>query len=190
MYNLAGDCMNVYEELEIEFKSLLTREEFERLIEKFDQKDKFVKQYNYYFDTEDEFILKSESAFRIRLKNDKYKMTYKSKKTANSVIEKSVDLTYEQAMYYLERGYSGGLIDIKLPDLYHCNTLMTERASFKIDGGVIFIDKNYYSNVIDYEIEFECFDEITGKNLFMKFLEENSVIIKESKPKMVRALSA
>ncbi len=190
MYNLNGDYMSVHEELEIEFKSLLTNEEFESLITKFNLQDKFIEQYNYYFDTEDKFIMNSDSSFRIRLRNNKFKITYKSRNSANSVIEKSIDLSYDQAMHYLESGYNSDLLNLDLPELHHRNTLMTKRASFKIDGGEIFIDKNYYSNIVDYEIEFECLDEITGRHTFESFLNENSIIYKESKPKMVRAFSS
>ncbi len=190
MYNLNGDYMSMYEELEIEFKSLLSKEEFDTLIEKFSLQDKFFKQYNYYFDTDDEYILKNDSAFRIRLKNGNYKLTYKSKKTKNSVIEKSIDLDFDRAMFYLENGYSDELIDADLPELFHCNTLMTERVSFMIDGGEIFIDKNFYSNIVDYEVEFECNDEKKGIVIFEKFLKDNSITFRESAPKMVRAFRA
>ncbi len=187
MYNLYGDNMNMYEELEIEFKSLLDKDEFDALVKKFELTENFVKQHNYYFDTVDEYILKNNSSFRIRLRNDEFTLTYKTRKSTNSVIEKSVNLTYDRAMYYLENGYCDDIIDVDLPELFHYRTLMTERASFKINGGIIFIDKSFYSNLVDYEIEFECSDENVGKDLFVSFLRENSITLKESTPKMVRA---
>ncbi len=190
MYNLVGDCMKMYEQLEIEFKSLLTCDEFDSLVARFDLKDKFTKQYNYYFDTEDHFILKSASSFRIRFKNGKYKITYKSRKTTNSLIERSINIDSDKALFYLENGFSDDIINVNLPVIHHCGTLMTERASFKIGDGEIFLDKNYYSNIVDYEIEFECNNEKTGKNVFSNFLNEHSIQFRDSKPKIVRAFEA
>ncbi len=189
MYNLIGDNMNIKEELEIEFKSLLTEKEFDILVKDFKLEDKFFEQHNYYFDNEDNFILNNNSAFRIRLVNNKYKMTYKAANTENSVIERSIDLDQELAMHYLEFGYCDDAMNMGIPKLSHMNTLTTHRASFQIDGGEIFIDKSFYSNVIDYEIEFECDNEETGLNTFKSFLNEHSIEYKASQPKMLRAFS-
>src|SRR5688572_17446881 len=64
--------------IEIEFKNIITKSEFEKLINHFGLvEESFFTQENHYFDTPD-FALKNQgSALRIRKKNEKYELTLK-----------------------------------------------------------------------------------------------------------------
>ncbi len=57
------------QEIEIEFKNILTKQEFDTLLQWFQIKsEQFQPQTNYYFDTEDYLLKKNESALRIKKK--------------------------------------------------------------------------------------------------------------------------
>ena len=64
--------------IEIEYKNLLTKQDFERLVQFFKiESNQFFTQQNHYFDTTDFRLKKSGSALRIREKNETYELTLK-----------------------------------------------------------------------------------------------------------------
>ena len=68
----------MYTSLEIEFKSKLTKAQYEALLKKYGLEDKVFKQTNYYFDTPDHKLINNHIILRIREKsyNIKYEVLY------------------------------------------------------------------------------------------------------------------
>ena len=91
------------EQIEIEFKNLLTETEFEHLLRNFHiSRDQFITQRNHYFDTP-EFLLKDRAcALRIREKDGQYEMTLKQPlPTGQGLLETNIELGSETAQAIL-----------------------------------------------------------------------------------------
>ena len=53
--------------------------------------------------------------------------------------------------------------------------------------GVIFLDKNTYYDVVDYEVEFEAKNKLDGAIDFQNFLDDNELKFKKLESKSKRA---
>ena len=62
---------------ELEFKSVITKEQYEALVKKFDLENNIYAQTNYYFDTPDYKLKGMHTVLRIRQKGSNYKLTKK-----------------------------------------------------------------------------------------------------------------
>ncbi|MBC1657722.1 CYTH domain-containing protein, partial [Listeria welshimeri] len=84
-------------ELEIEFRNLLTKEEYDRLVENFRVKeDDFFEQTNYYLDTANFGLKERNSALRIRKVETQYQLTLKTPE-ARGLMETTQILGDDQA---------------------------------------------------------------------------------------------
>lgn len=181
-----GDFMK--SSIEIEFKTLITEDEYSRLIDKFDLEDNIFIQENYYFDTDDFYIRNNKLGLRIRHKNSTWKVTMK-KPCEDYLCEYSIILTEKQAKDYIENGFS--LVDFG----YDLNVKfkaknVTERAIFSYKNGNLFLDKCSYHGVVDYEIEYEADDSNRGIDDFKNFLKNNKIKYNPSFHKEERAFKA
>lgn len=137
--------------VELEKKILLTKEEYNYLLEHFGKdeipKEKtIVKQVNYYFDTKEFSMNRQNITCRIRLKDGKYKGTMKSH-TNNS------DESTETLIEIRNGIYDNGFIDLGLTLQ---GELATERCVIiKDEHCEVVLDKNSYLDCEDYELEIE-----------------------------------
>ena len=84
-------------EQEIEFKNLLTKEEFIRLQDFFHlEPNDFTTQTNYYFDTPDQFFKNNHMGFRLRVTENRNELTLKSPVKQHVMNEQTVFITDEQ----------------------------------------------------------------------------------------------
>ncbi|ELK3068577.1 CYTH domain-containing protein, partial [Listeria monocytogenes] len=84
-------------ELEIEFRNLLTKEEYDTLIESFRVKEEdFFEQTNYYLDTANFGLKERHSALRIRQLDTQYQLTLKTPE-ARGLMETTQILGEDQA---------------------------------------------------------------------------------------------
>ena len=175
--------------IEREFKSQITAVEYDKLIEKYNLSDSIYWQINYYFDTFDYALKKEGYTLRIRQKEKNIHLTLKTK-LAEGVEEKTLDLTPLEASQMIAYGFSSNLVDLD-KYVYSQASLKTYRAKFKYEKGVIFIDKNEYNGLTDYEIEYEIDDDITlsdGEKMFYQFLKENDLEFRKQISKSKRAI--
>ncbi|HZG72253.1 MAG TPA: CYTH domain-containing protein [Chondromyces sp.] len=181
-------------ELEIEFKNLLTKEEFDRLLEEFNvKKDQFILQHNHYFDTA-LFQLKEEGcALRIREKAGRYELTLKQP-VEEGLLETNQHLTEEEAMQLLEKGiFPNGtvketlslLLD-KQPNVQHFGTLSTHRAELSYEGGLLVLDCSSYFDCTDYELEYEVKERKSGEKIFLALLETYEIPLRKTDNKIKR----
>lgn len=180
---------------EVQFKSLLTQEEYERLISKFDT-NKSDLQTNHYFDTS-RFSLKAiDCSFRVRERNS-YEITLKRKK-GYQIIETNLSITKEEFEELKETGYVHDddlqeelLSLIGTQKLVNFMSLSTLRHYLPYKSGVLFIDKSTYLGITDYEIEYEAKsyrDE--GKKEFIEVINELGIQYKKAEKKIKRAYNA
>ncbi|ASS90538.1 CYTH domain-containing protein [Aeribacillus pallidus] len=187
------------QELEIEFKNLLTKEEFHRLADFFQLTEKdFAEQENYYFDTKC-FALKNHgAALRIRKKKEQYVLTLKEPYHVG-LLETHQFLTDQEAVSAIHESVfpkEGSVVEkikqleIKPESLLCFGSLITSRATKKYKNGEIVLDHSRYENREDFEIEFEAEDETEGKQQFWEILNKHNIPIRQTENKIKRFYSA
>lgn len=179
---------------EIEFKSLITEEEYNRLMEKF-KGNKVDFQTNHYFDTA-RFSLKAlDCSFRVR-ERDTFEITLKRKK-GYSIQETNLPITKELFEDLKQTGYVHDddlqeelLSLIGTQPLINFMSLSTLRMYFPYNNGVLFIDKSTYLGITDYELEYEAKSYHGGKKEFVEIISELGIQYRKADKKIKRAYNA
>ena len=179
---------------EVEFKSLLTKEEYERLMNTF-QGNRTDLQTNHYFDTP-RFSLKAlDASLRVR-ERDTYELTLKKKKgyviqEFNLPIDKETFEEIKKTGIVPDSELKQELIQIigeqKVNNFLSLSTL---RMFFQYKKGILFIDKSTYLGVTDYELEYEAKNYHDGKKEFIELIGELQIQYKKSDKKVKRAFNA
>ncbi len=186
--------MKMKQQVEIEFKNLLTAEEFKHIKQVFHVQDsQFIYQENHYFDTPGFSLKEKEAALRIRVKNDTYTLTLKQSMT-QGVLETHERLTKEEALSLLNgtsviTGEMASVLQtmgIPLEQLQHFGTLTTRRAELPYEGGILVLDHSQYLQTDDYEIEYETNDAVRGKQVFEQLLSSLNIPIRPTMNKIKR----
>ncbi len=175
----------MYTSLEIEFKTAINKDEYDKLIKLFNLEDKIFTQTNYYFDTLDNSLINEHIILRIREKAHNIKLTSKTPQEIGT-LERHIVLDKDEAYKMIENGFDASIIGID-KNVLNVATLTTHRATLSYNGGKLFFDKNTYYDTTDYEIEFEFDNEKTGKELFLEFLSEHNITYKKLESKSKRA---
>ncbi|WP_420768364.1 CYTH domain-containing protein [Parageobacillus thermoglucosidasius] len=183
------------QEIEIEFKNLLTKEEFDRIRQAFHIADNaFEHQENHYFDTP-QFLLKDKrAALRIRVKNGSYTLTLKQTAAHGALLETHEQLTKEEADALLngtavvQGSIAQILREIGVPpeQLRHFGTLATDRAQWAYEGGTLFLDHSHYLQTDDYELEYETEEAESGRQRFLQLLASLHIPLRPTTNKIQR----
>ena len=166
--------------IELEKKLMLSKSEYDYILDCFGKDKPIITQVNYYFDTEDLSMNKEGITCRVRLKNGVYKGTIK-KHTLNSDISTENEVKIQNGIYdndFVEMG------------LQLQGELVTERC-YLLRNSIceVVLDKNNDLGYTDYEIEIEYSkdNESSANGIFKFFLDvishmqsENSKGIKSS----------
>lgn len=157
--------------IELEKKLLLTREEYNYLLNHLGQDKPTVKQVNYYFDTDDLSMNRQNITCRIRLKDGKYTATIKQH-TTNSEHSTETNMTVRNGVHdniFADMGLSLQ------------GDLTTERCIILKDSTCeVVLDRNDYLGYTDYELEIEYSSQgkqvanMLFKTLVDKLMENNS----------------
>jgi adenylate cyclase len=182
------------EEVEIEFKNMLTEEEFNRIKDGLSLAESdFFQQINDYLDTEDFSLKKKGCALRIRRKQGIYELTLKQPHTTG-LLETSDQLSRDEADRILGSGaFPEGSVKARLIEigispekLRHVGTLSTNRAERQWEEGLICLDKSSYFQKIDYELEYEVTDEKRGRERFCELLNRFGIPLRPAENKIFR----
>ncbi|MBO0440445.1 CYTH domain-containing protein [Candidatus Enterococcus ikei] len=175
------------ENLEIEFKTLLSIEEFSHTIDYFQLKeDDFFTQINYYFDSADFELKKRHSGLRVRILPNNAEITLKIPQEVG-LLEINDTLSIEEAQHIVDSATlpdSGNVFNklttlgIKKNDLRLIGSLTTKRAEKKLPQGLLALDESWYNEQHDFELELEVRDVSNGKKNFLSLLD--TLKIKES----------
>jgi uncharacterized protein YjbK len=182
------------EHIEIEFKNLLTEEEFERLKAFFSFAGKdFKKQVNHYFDT-NQFTLKEQGcALRIREKTGHFEITLKQPAPVG-LLETNQEVSPHDAQNMLAGGELpegpvrtalSNLVEQRNPVAYF-GSLTTERAEKEYCGGLVVLDHSAYLGIHDYELEYEVEDEESGRESFHTLLSDLNIPVRKTDNKIMR----
>ncbi|MEZ2457813.1 CYTH domain-containing protein [Salinicoccus roseus] len=169
-------------ELEIEFKNLLTGEEYGRLHEALFKDTQPVVQTNFYIDTPDFSLKHNRLLLRIRDMGGQQVMTLKEP-TVKGVMEYhgevESDLNFDHNIRKDEipELICGELerfaIDTAQLKIY--GALSTERRETPYKDGLLVLDKNSYLDTEDFELEFEVDNHDKGETHFLNLLEEYGI---------------
>lgn len=148
--------------IEIEVKTLITKSEYDRVLEFFkNEKREAVCQTNYYIDTKDADLKKHEVSLRVRQLNGLL-MTLKTP-LSEGLLEKSQLISEHEFKAFREKGvFPTGTISEFIERLYIEPTsltilaqLTTSRINIPYNSYLLAVDQNEYANEVDYELEME-----------------------------------
>jgi uncharacterized protein YjbK len=186
------------EELEIEFKNMLTQEEFQRVKEHLSLSDQaFTLQKNHYFDTPSNALRKNHCALRIREKKGRYEFTLKQP-AEEGLLETNQPVSEEETKKLLEQGIipTGEVADalqklkIDAEEVFYFGTLSTSRAETGYKDGLMVLDYSFYLNNEDYELEYEVKERESGEENFKDFLKNMNIPFRTADNKIIRFLRA
>lgn len=142
--------------IENEFKLMLSKEQYEKLLTAYDFKT--IVQTNHYYDTDDLQMSERHITVRVRELDGKYFFQMKlPTNVAHSRVELSKELDRLPEIFagFVLTAFSG----VECPEVKHIGTLKTTRSIWKFDGGEIDLDRSEYFDKTDYELEVEFTDE-------------------------------
>lgn len=180
--------------IEIEFKNIVTKQEFEKLKAHFQVKEShFFIQKNHYFDTPDFALKENGSALRIRKKGNRYELTLKQPHP-DGLLETNEDLHVDSVEEIIKSGsitnkFIRSLIakmNINPDTLEYFGSLTTNRAEIEYGQGIIVLDHSCYLNIEDYELEYEVTNRAEGNVLFTNLLTELEIPIRKTENKIKR----
>lgn len=165
------------QEIEIEYKVLLSKEKFNQLLNSLNFPKEPFTQTNYYFETPDLKLKHNHSALRIRKKDSSYVVTLKephpegilethdiiSKDTFQDAINNN-KLMAPNCIKQLEK------INISIDEIRYIGFLTTERYEFTENSLIYVLDKSFYNQLIDYELEIEAPSKRIGLDRFNELI--------------------
>lgn len=185
------------QELEIEFKNLLTQEEYSSLKQYYFKQNKPFKQTNHYIDTENHDIISQKMALRIREKNEQYEMTLKVPQKVglleyNEVVDSLPPINEPLDKHFLPKNISEILNKQQVPlnELKLLGDLTTYRLEKSLDTGLLVLDHSEYLGKEDFELEFEVTDYNKGKEAFLELLAEHQIENRKPDNKVKRFFDA
>ncbi len=182
-------------ELEIEFKNMLTREEYAMLAA--ETKQTPVSQTNHYFDTPDFGLRGQKSALRIRQIGDHFECTLKTPAPSGN-FETTDSLNAEQAEAIMQSaGFDAPEVKAELErlnvspaELQKIGSLTTHRIELPYEGGLLVLDHSEYCGIEDFEMEYEVSDEATGHVKFVDLLEKKAIPVRPADKKIARFMQS
>lgn len=178
-------------ELEIEFKNMLTKDEYSKLLAELNITP--TSQTNHYFDTADFQLRDQKAALRLRTVGSRFECTLKTPAVSGNY-ETTDALGQHQATAMLGLdGFDAPEVSAELErlgvspsDLVLIGSLTTHRAESEYEGGLLVLDHSEYLGTEDYELEYEVTDEADGKRKFIAFLKEKQIPIRPADKKIAR----
>lgn len=170
------------QEIEIEYKNLLTKEEFDRLSRSLPFPKNSDSQTNYYFETRDFSLKKKGCALRIREKNGEYNLTLKEPHP-EGLLETHDSLTRQEAHDWIDGNIKAkehtakqlAFKGIILEDLVYYGSLTTERRELYDENVLIVLDYSTYNGKADYELELEAPSQDIGIKAFDSLLITHNI---------------
>lgn len=181
------------QEIEIEYKNLLTEDEYKRLLRELNFPEKAVLQENYYFETTDFQLKQKQSALRIRKKNGNYVLTLKEPHP-EGLLETHDMLTIEEADSWFNgkpvvKEHTGKQLEklgISMDELHLFGSLHTERREITYQNVLLVLDYSQYHHTSDYELELEAKSQSEGIAVFKTLLSAYQIPSRDTPNKIER----
>lgn len=171
--------------IEIEFKNMVDRESFIKLLNFFHiAETDFITQKNHYFDTNGLSLGQKKSALRIREIDGRFELTMK-KIAEIGILEINQSISGNQAVEMLDgKAFPSGeisdeliLMGVSPATLEYKGVLQTKRAHASFKSGQLMFDHSTYLGKEDFEIEYEVPEQYSslGENEFNGLLIELNI---------------
>jgi len=184
----------VIQEMEFEAKNLLTKKEYHRLFNHLNHNNIIPKtQTNYYFETADFELKNHGSALRIRETDDRTVVTLKQPKH-DGILETHHVINEQTKEKWLNNQITSlptinhhlKAIDIDHKQLLYWGKLKTIRLELQKDDHLIVLDKSFYNDLIDYELEVEAKTRALAYQIVNKLLDKYQISKKRTPNKIER----
>jgi len=177
--------------LEIEYKTLLNKQEYQSLLSLFTDTP-LVIQTNHYIDTPDQLIRSQKMALRVRTFKDAAELTLKVPEVVGH-FEYNQALSQEETEAILQhQQFPDGEIknlliskEIPVEQLAVWGSLTTERFEKETAAGLVALDHSLYLDTEDYELEIEVETAEQEEN-FHQFITDHGIVYKAAKNKIAR----
>ena len=183
--------------IEIEAKVLVSQDDYRKMANAFPGSIRYT-QTNYYIDNEERILAKEGIALRIRERDGHYEMTLKTP-LSQGLLEKNENITADEFVAFRDQGKFPEsdlvrfltMLDIDVKSLKILTSLKTDRIDVNYMDGLLSIDRNVYSGITDYEIEFEYNNEKGAEEVLANLLKEHGIPVKfNPATKVHRAMAA
>lgn len=152
--------------IENEFKIMLDRERYEKLLSLYEWQE-VIDQTNYYYDTKELALSALHITCRVREIAGKYYLQMKfpgASEFSREELEKPLDslpdeIDADEPFRPHPHGHA------MLPKVKRLGSLKTMRSVYRFNGGEIDLDKSEYFGKIDYELEIEFTDEDAARTV-------------------------
>lgn len=184
--------------IEIEAKVLLSKKDYQKLLENLPFGEKVKIQKNYFLDSTDRVMKKYGMTMRLRQREGQNKLTMKAP-LAEGLLDKSQALSESEAESLIQnnlfpRGDIQDFLDILHIDVSKFRILAeltTERRECSYDGFEINISKNIYSDSVDYELECDSDSVNNSQNTLREICDRYHIEYKiNTLSKETRAINA
>ena len=170
--------------IEIEYKLLLTKKQYEAIRNEFHQMP--YEQTNYYFDTKDEYLRKKRITLRVRHKNGQYEFTMKRFEIKG--VEEYNEIISQQDFEALchQKAIPSQILELlkeenlTIQDLTEQYALKTTRIDEPYKNGTLSLDLSEYVGQVDYELEYEVTSTENAIEDFNQFLEKYGLVYTEN----------
>lgn len=185
-------------ELEIESKSMISKTDYHKLMEKFSNIENIV-QTNYYISSPELESKLVKYGMRIRKIGHDFELTLKvSQEDGKLEINQEITRKSYANIKYFHIFPSGEVLDYLNENLV-CDPsklriigkMKTIRKNIDFLGSKISIDKSIYNHQVDYEVECEAINKKASENNLQTFLVQNLIKYKKSElTKLARFLNS
>jgi|SRR5690625_516868 len=180
--------------IEIEFKNLLSKNEYYILKNNLPYNQTTVEHKNHYFDTTDFKLQQQRCALRIRERENDFTLTLKepadigSLETNDLLNDTTKNLWLSQSPTKTMNVYERlQLRNIALSELKYFGALVTNRTTFYINRHLLIaLDHSFYNGYEDYELEVEASTERIGEEFFHSLLADYNITQQQTQPKIHR----
>ncbi|HLS61467.1 MAG TPA: CYTH domain-containing protein [Virgibacillus sp.] len=184
---------DIAQEIEIEYKNILTKAEFHYLLTTFPFPEQYQSQTNHYFETEDFQLKKQAAALRIREKDGLYQLTLKEPHP-QGLLETHDLLTEQETSSWLQHeiipkknvAKQLAQLNIAPSELRYYGQLTTARRELHHNDVLFVLDYSTYHGKSDYEFELEAQSEEAGLREFNALLTEHQITRKKTPSKIER----
>lgn len=179
----------MYDNIERELKLLINEKVYNELLHSYDFHNP-ITQTNTYFDTENQDVKKQRGAVRIRTIQDKKIFTLKIRKDEYTHYEFEKEISTENINEIEDPEILNWFNQYQIPkNLHPTASFTTLRNVYAFENGELCLDKTYYKNHTDYEIEYEYTSDHDGIQFFNSILEKYGLKwVKNCPSKIARAL--
>ncbi|WP_080874971.1 CYTH domain-containing protein [Oceanobacillus timonensis] len=181
------------QEIEIEFKNLLTVQEYNQLAGDLFSQAETIEQTNYYFETPSFDLKENGSALRIRKKNGTYTLTLKEPHP-DGLLETHDKLTEKEFLSWTAGTPSEApnviaqlkKMSMDVAALEYLGSMVTFRKEIPYQNTLLVLDKSIYLDTEDAELELEATSKNHGEKIFNSLLENYQIPLRDTPPKIAR----